>query len=171
METTERIVEAYIRYVKGWFTMPNIKCDGQNEIDILAIDPTKKPMKRYHIEVSVSISSSYSKLTNKEYDPELAKVRVQMAKQRTTLGHFIHKKFASPGVVSKLEEFGFSERNYEKIVVVWDWIQGVEDAAKAEGIELWRFKDIIKELSKELGDRTEYYSDDILRTLQLHERA
>ncbi len=33
METTEKIVEAYVRYVKGWATIPNIKCPGQNEID------------------------------------------------------------------------------------------------------------------------------------------
>lgn len=38
-ETTERIVESYVRYVKGWATIPNIKCEGQYEIDLLAIDP------------------------------------------------------------------------------------------------------------------------------------
>ena len=40
METTERIVEAYVRYVKGWVTIPNIRCPGQYEIDLLAIDPS-----------------------------------------------------------------------------------------------------------------------------------
>ena len=40
METTEKIVEAYCRYVKNWFTLPNIKCEGQFEIDLLAIDIT-----------------------------------------------------------------------------------------------------------------------------------
>ena len=39
METTERIVEAYVRYIKGWATIPNIRCGGQLEIDLLAIDP------------------------------------------------------------------------------------------------------------------------------------
>jgi hypothetical protein len=34
METTEKIVEAYVRYVKRWATIPNIKCDGQFEIDL-----------------------------------------------------------------------------------------------------------------------------------------
>ena len=42
METTEKIVEAYVRYVKGWATIPNIKCPGQNEIDILAVNPMDK---------------------------------------------------------------------------------------------------------------------------------
>ena len=53
METTEKIVEAYVRYVKGWATIPNIKCPGQCEIDLLAIDPLS--LDRYHIESGVSI--------------------------------------------------------------------------------------------------------------------
>src|SRR5262249_59102201 len=28
METTEKIVESYCRYVKQWFTIPNIRCAG-----------------------------------------------------------------------------------------------------------------------------------------------
>jgi len=48
METTERIVEAYVRYVKGWATIPNIKCGGQKEIDLFAIDPVSG--ERFHIE-------------------------------------------------------------------------------------------------------------------------
>jgi hypothetical protein len=39
METTEKIVEAYVRYIKGWATIPNIRCEGQHEIDLMAIDP------------------------------------------------------------------------------------------------------------------------------------
>ena len=41
METTEKIVEAYVRYINGWFTIPNIKCQGQFEIDLLAVDAAK----------------------------------------------------------------------------------------------------------------------------------
>jgi len=37
METTEKIVEAYLRYVKGWATIPNLRCAGQKEIDLFAI--------------------------------------------------------------------------------------------------------------------------------------
>ena len=29
MDTGERIVEAYVRYVKGWATTPDIRCEGQ----------------------------------------------------------------------------------------------------------------------------------------------
>jgi hypothetical protein len=78
METTEKIVEAYVRYIKKWFTIPNIKCDGQMEIDLLAID-TSSPsrIQRYHIESGISISGSYSKLTCKPFSREDLKIRVK----------------------------------------------------------------------------------------------
>ncbi|MDR7584895.1 MAG: hypothetical protein QN158_04805 [Armatimonadota bacterium] len=54
METTEKIVEAYVRYVKGWLTIPNIKCEGQLEIDLLAVDVSDPArIDRYHIESGV----------------------------------------------------------------------------------------------------------------------
>ena len=91
METTEKIVEAYVRYVKGWATIPNVRCDGQHEIDLIAIDPLG--LERYHIETSVSVSQSFSRLTTRAFDPELVKQRVSMAGQRRTLGFFIERKF------------------------------------------------------------------------------
>jgi len=72
METTEKIVEAYVRYVKGWATIPNIKCPGQYEIDLLAVDP--KTGKRAHIESGVSISGGFSSLTTKPYSDADLKV-------------------------------------------------------------------------------------------------
>lgn len=65
METTEKIVESYVRHVKGWATISNIRCAGQNEIDLLAINPVT--LDRYHIETSVSGSQVYSKLTAKPF--------------------------------------------------------------------------------------------------------
>lgn len=55
METTEKIIEAYVRYVLRWATIPNIRCDGQYEIDLLAIDPIT--LGRYHIESRVFLES------------------------------------------------------------------------------------------------------------------
>lgn len=39
MRVEESIVETYVRFVKKWFTITNIKCRNNKEIDILAIDP------------------------------------------------------------------------------------------------------------------------------------
>ena len=53
METT-----AYVRYVRRWATNPDNRCDGQYEIDLLAIDPVT--LNRHHIETSISISEGFS---------------------------------------------------------------------------------------------------------------
>src|SRR5437868_1469191 len=108
METTEKIVESYCRYIKGWFTIPNIKCKGQFEIDLLAVDarPNRK-QKRYHIECGVSISGSYSKLTTKDYSDQKLKIREKAAGQRRTMGYFINRKFGQPEVIAELQKYGF----------------------------------------------------------------
>lgn len=171
METTERIVESYCRFVKNWFTIPNIGCAGQNEIDLLAVDLGGPTPSRYHIEVSVSISTAYSKLTAKPYDSAKAKVRVHQAAQRMTIGHFVEKKFSSENVLNRLGDFGFAPDNYARIIVAWDWQNGVEAEAAAAGITLWAFPDLVREMGEKLSGRSQYYSDDTLRTLQLYEKA
>jgi hypothetical protein len=105
METTEKIVEAYVRYIKGWATIPNIKCKGQFEIDLLAIDPVN--LNRYHIESSVSISGSFSKLTAKPFNEAAYKERLQKPKQRRTIGYFAERKFESEPVIDSLKSYGF----------------------------------------------------------------
>jgi len=119
METTEKIVEAYCRYHKGWATIPNIKCSGQYEIDLLAIDLVA--LKRYHVETGVSISASYSKLTAKPFSAEDLKVRVKTAGQRRTVGYFSERKFGAPQVLKKLEEYGFKKGRYSRVIVTWGW--------------------------------------------------
>ena len=169
METTERIVEAYCRYIKRWATIPNIKCPGQYEIDLLAVDP--RTIKRYHIESGVSISGSYSRLTAKRFDTEELKKRGKAAGQRRTLGYFAERKFGASEVVETLKKYGFQPNQYSKIIVTWGWEDEVESRADAEGIILWDFRDLLREIGDTFrGDRG-YYTDDTLRTLQLFARA
>jgi len=164
-ETTERIVEAYVRSVKGWATIPNVRCAGQNEIDLVALDPVS--LARYHIEVSVSISQGFRKLTAKPYDVEKAKQRVHQASQRRTVGFFVEKKFSSPGVIEKLKKMGFETGKYGRIVVTWGWDDSASEAAQAAGIELWDFPTMMRELASSLRGSSEYYTDDTLRTINL----
>jgi hypothetical protein len=172
METTEKIVEAYVRYVKGWFTLPNIKCDGQLEIDLLAIyAKNSNDMQRYHIESGISISGSYSKLTNKPYSSEELKVRVKQAGQRRTLGYFTERKFSDPNVIKKLKEYGFEPGNYQKVIVTWGWEDGVLESARRAGVELWDFQDRIREIAHNVLEHRKYYTDDTMRTLQLMAKA
>lgn len=165
METTERIVEAYVRYVRGWATIPNIRCAGQNEIDLIAIDP--KSLARYHIEVSISISQGFRKLTAKPYDPELAKQRVHQASQRRTIGFFAEKKFATPSVVERLADYGFEPGNYTRVIATWGWEDAAAEVAAEHGIELWDFRDIVSRIAGKIRGSREYFADDTLRTLNL----
>jgi hypothetical protein len=170
METTERIVEAYCRYVKGWFTIPNIKCDGQYEIDLLAIDPHDQ-VHRYHIESGVSISGAHSKLTTKEFSPARLKVRVEQASQRRTLGYFIERKFGPPQIIKKLKQYGFEAGNYSKVIVTWGCTEEAKVAAEKSEISIWDFRDIIQEVGEMCRKAKAYFTDDTLRTLQLYERT
>ena len=86
METTERIVEAYVRYIKSWATIPNIKCKGQREIDLFAIDPVTN--RRYHIETSVSISGNFGPLTAEPFETGEYKVRRKAGRGTTEAGLF-----------------------------------------------------------------------------------
>jgi len=167
METTEKIVEAYVRYIQRWFTMPNIKCKGQMEIDLLAVDVSGKRVKRYHIESGVSISGSYSLLTNKPFSTNDLKQRVKQAGQRRTLGYFTERKFTHPGVVEELKKYGFVEGNYTKVIVSWGWTDDVPEAAEQAGVVLWDFREILQEIAESANQDRTYFTDDTMRTLQL----
>ena len=169
METTEKIVEAYVRYVKDWATIPNIKCKGQFEIDLLAIDPVN--LNRYHIESSVSISRSFSKLTAKEFSETAYKERVQKPKQRRTIGYFSERKFESEPVMETLKKYGFIHGNYSKVIVTWGWEDDVPAVAEKLNIELWDFKEILKKIADTFQKEKTYFTDDTLRTLQLFSKA
>lgn len=172
METTEKIVEAYVRYIRKWFTIPNIKCDGQMEVDLLAID-TKNPsrIQRYHIESGISISGSYSKLTSKPFSREDLKIRVKKAGQRRTLGYFTQMKFRDPNVLKKIKEYGFNPGNYKKVIVTWGYEKDVPAAAKRCNVELWDFKEILHQIARNAREGRTYFTDDTMRTLQLMAKA
>lgn len=171
METTEKIVESYCRYVKGLFTIPNIKCSGQQEIDLLAIDANNPAKERYHIETSVSISSSFAKLTANQYCSEKAKQRTQQASQRRTIGFFIEKKFGAESVKNKLLDYDFKEDLYKKVIVTMGWNDDVVPIANENGILLWDFGQILKEIVASCENNRTYFIDDTLRTLQLYIRT
>jgi len=169
METTEKIVEAYVRHIKKWATISNIKCSGQYEIDLLAVDPRNR--RRYHIESGVSISGGFSKLTTKPYSNERLKMRTKQAEQRRTLWYFLQRKFSAPGIREKLRDYGFTEGNYSKVIVTWAATDDAKRKARVRGIELWYFPEMIAEIADTFQNQRTYFSDDTLRTLHLYARA
>lgn len=169
METTEKIVEAYVRYVKRCATIPTIKCTGQYEIDLLAINPTT--LERYHVESGISISGGFSKLTNEPYSREELKIRVKQAGQRRTLGYFIQRKFGSPQIAETLAQYGFKPGEYKKVIVSWGWTEDAATAAREQGIQLWDFRKIVVQIAEAFQDSRSYFTDDTMRTIQLYVKA
>ena len=169
METTEKIVEAYVRYIRHWATIPNIRCAGQREIDLLAIDP--KTSKRFHIETSVSNSPGFARLTGTPFQPELMGVPGQAPTMRRTLGYFIERKFEPPEVIAKLAEYGFESGSYTKVIVTWGWTPEAQNTADVAGIELWHFQKIMHEIAEMIRSTNSYFMDDTLRTIGLFART
>ncbi len=79
----------------------------------------------------------------------------------------MERKFTDPGVTETLKRFGFLPGNYTKVVVSWGWDEDVPPAARRAGVELWDFRDILKEISEKSREYRTYFTDDTMRTLQL----
>lgn len=169
METTEKIVEAYVRYVKGWPTIPNIKCDGQAEIDLIAVDPISGD--KFHIESGISVSHAYSKLTAKPFVPANLKIRGKIAGTRRTIGYFLDHKFRKPAVVARLRDYGFEPDKYRRVIVTWGFDEGALQTAMREGLELWDFRTLVKEIADKIRGQRSYFTDDTLRTIHLFVRS
>lgn len=169
METTEKIVEAYVRYVKGWATIPNIKCDRQAEIDLIAFDPASGD--RFHIESGISVSQAYSKLTAKPFVPANLKIRGKIAGTRRTIGYFLEHKFRKFAVVEKLRDYGFEPGKYRRIIVTWGFDEAAKKAADAENLELWDFRTMVQEIADQIKGQRSYFTDDTLRTIHLFVRS
>jgi len=166
METSEKIVEAYVRYVKGWATIPNIRCGGQKEVDLLAIDP--KSGERYHIESGVSVSGTYSKLTDRPFNLKKLRTRTRQAEQRRTVGYFVDTKFEADAVRTELRRYGFHGRNYRRVIVSWGWTEEAGRSAARHRIELWDMRHMLAELTSTFGGKRTHFMDDTLRTMQLY---
>lgn len=168
METTEHIAEEYVRHKLKWFTNPNIKAKGGKEIDILAID---KKGRRYWIECGVTHKINWalkSKADRKDFQVlKREKSNKKIWRHRNSVDYFISHKFNDPKLKEKLKDFGFKKGNYKKIIVCWQTkTESVKKYSKRKGIyEVWELKNKMKDLMSDLGET--YYSDDILRTLQL----
>jgi hypothetical protein len=90
---------------------------------------------------------------------------------RRTLGYFIEHKFGTPAVVARLRDFGFEPGFYTKVVVSWGWTDEAKAAANAEQIQLWDFRELMREIADSIQGKRSYFADDTLRTIGLFARA
>jgi len=59
METTEKIIASYVRYVRRWATISNVRCEGQHEIDLLA--------KPGNLKIQVKIASARRNFRDRKF--------------------------------------------------------------------------------------------------------
>lgn len=170
MNATEQIVKSYFEHINHLFTRSNIKGVGQCELDLIGIK-TENGIRYFHIETTVSIADGFSKITNKQYDPEEEKKRVESAKQKKTAGYFIKKKFYSDSVLESYKKIGIDKNNLERIVVAWDFETDAIEALSKRNIQCKRIKDIFQELADHISLETANLDDDILKTIQLLVRS
>ena len=91
--------------------------------------------------------------------------------ERRTIGFFAERKFGLSSVRAKLGALGFEEGEYKKVIVSWGWTDGAKEQADALGIDLWDFRKIITDITKDARKKRSYFTDDTLRTLHLFVRA
>jgi hypothetical protein len=153
MDPNEHLVEQYVRIVKKWFTMTNITLGKNHEIDILAIDVSGNA---YQIEVDIHKGGlQWGPCGSDGYTIEQYKQR----KFNKETKDFIRKTFKVKKSIDIWVCWGIDPKRRESTL---------KKAAKAK-IEIWEFKDRIKELLDEIG--TKHYSDDITQSLSLVKAA
>ncbi len=171
MEASEKVVESYFRYVEKYFTIPNLRCRGQKEIDLIGMRESDGQVHRVHVEVSVTTSGAFKKINSQPYSETNKKTRSGSASEWVKIGYFVESKFNDTNVISILKDYGFSGNNYEKIIVAWDWDPTVEPIATENGIKPIRFKEILKEMMDVFGKSESYFSDGTVRLLQLLKKS
>ena len=157
--------------MRKYFTIPNLRCGGQKEIDLIGMRESNGKILRIHVEVSVTTSGVFKKINSQPYSETNKKTRSGSASERVKIGYFVNSKFNDANVISSLRDYGFAGNNYEKVIVAWDWDPSVVPIATQNGIKLLRFKEILKEMMDVFGKNESYFSDDTVRLLQLLKKS
>ena len=153
MDPNEHLVEQYVRIVKKWFTMTNITLGKNHEIDILAMDVSGNV---YQIEVDIHKGGlQWGPCGSDGYTVEQYKQR----KFNKETKDFIRKTFGVKKTKDIWVCWGIHPKRREA---------ALKKAKKAK-IEIWEFKDKLKDLLDEIG--TSHYSDDITQSLSLVKAA
>lgn len=153
MHPNEHLVEQYVRIVKKWFTVSNITFGNNREIDILAVDASGKA---YQIEVDIHKGGlQWGPCGNDGY----------------SVKEYKQKKFDKQTKDFIRQEFGIKKS--KDIWVCWGIHPNVKERALREArkanVEIWEFKDKIKELFEVIG--TGHYGDDIIQSFSLLKKA
>lgn len=151
--SAEKEIVNYWLNKKGFFTINNIKANSNRDAGIIALNLRKGiGNEAFHIEVSCSITNNISETTN------LSK----------SISEVVEDKFYDAKIKDLVPEF-LQENQIKKIMV----IGAVPKSRKTEiikefnskGVEVIEFENILYDVLGQLD--TQYYKNDVIRTLQL----
>lgn len=156
--SAEKEIVNYWYNKKGLFTVNNIKTSNNRDCGILALKFDKdKVSEVLHVEVSCSITNNISETTNLD----------------KSIGKIVDEKFENKGVENAInnhvKQFSITKQNIRKILV----LGAVPKSRKSEIVKTFDEKDVqVIEFDNILYDvmeklDTQYYKNDIIRTLQL----
>lgn len=162
MEVNERIVEEYLKTVKGWFYMTDISFKvpfNYSNIDILAYDPIDG--KFYDIEVKYRSAYKISKSDLEKEKGEFNRFIMQFL--RPEREEKIHKIIGADSCVTKV--FITTRQCFGKTDTIESAFKNKLEQ-KGYGCEVWYFDDIIQDLYKQTNIKGRYNSE-LLQTIRL----
>ena len=152
--SAEKEIVNYWYNKNGFFTINNIKA-ANRDVGILALKFKKEKLDQInHIEVSCSISSS----NIKNLDNFVKKIINEKFNNKSVVKEVNNnlKSFSGIKKINKVLVFGILPKSGKKEIAT---------KFKNNGVEILEFQDILSKVIEELD--TQYYKNDILRTLQL----
>lgn len=156
--SAEKEIVNYWYNKKGLFTINNIKTSSNKDAGILALKfDNDKVSEVSHIEVSCSITNNVSETTN------LAKSIGKIAEEK------FEKKEIGEAIGGYTKHFSLQKNKIKKIII----LGAVPRSRKKEiikefnqrDVEVIEFEDVLYDVLEQLD--TQYYRNDIIRTLQL----
>ncbi len=156
--TAEKEIVNYWYNKKGLFTINNIKTNSNRDIGILALKFDKNIVNEvYHIQVSCSITNNISETTN--LDKSVSKI----------IDEKFDDKAISETISSQIKQFLIQKPRVKKIIIIGAMPRSRKsDIIKKfneKEVEVIEFENILYEVIERLD--TQYYRNDIIRTLQL----
>ena len=156
--SAEKEIVNYWYNKKGFFTINNIKTSSNRDAGILALKFDKDKMGTvFHIEVSCSITNNISETTN------LGKSIKKIVDEK------FEDKALAKAITSHIRQFSIQEEKIKNIIVLGATPKSRKNEIIKEfnqrEVEVIELENILYEAIEQLD--TQYYRNDIIRTLQL----
>ena len=151
--SAEKEIANYWYNKNGFFTINNIKTFNNRDCGIIALKLDEDKVNEvFHVEVSCSITNNIAETK------ELSK----------SIGKIVAEKFDNTKMESLVPAF-LSEKKIRKIIVLGSFPKSRKSEIikefKLKGVEVLEFENILYDVLEKLD--TQYYKNDIIRTLQL----